>query len=155
MKLIICVDDNFGMMFNKRRQSQDRTLREKLIELCENSVLWMNEYSSNQFQNGIDTIVKLKDEYNCDVKVENEMISYAGADDYCFIENIDINDHIVNNTNEILLVKWNREYPSDMYFNKTYLDAFTLNDTITFTGYSHEEITIERYVQTLEVNYEE
>jgi hypothetical protein len=87
MKLIICVDDNFGMMFNKRRQSQDRTLREKLIELCKNSVLWMNEYSSNQFQNGIDNIVKLKEEYNCDIKVDNEIISYANENDYCFIEN--------------------------------------------------------------------
>ena len=30
MNIIICLDDNNGMMFNKRRQSQDRILRADL-----------------------------------------------------------------------------------------------------------------------------
>ena len=32
MKVIVTVDDSFGMLFNKRRQSQDRILREKILE---------------------------------------------------------------------------------------------------------------------------
>ena len=31
--LIICIDDNGGMMFNNRRQSRDMYLNEKLIKL--------------------------------------------------------------------------------------------------------------------------
>ena len=35
--MIVCVavDDNLGMTFNKRRQSQDRVLRERLLELTQ------------------------------------------------------------------------------------------------------------------------
>ena len=34
MIVIVCVDDNNGMMFNKRRQSQDRVLRQRMLELA-------------------------------------------------------------------------------------------------------------------------
>ena len=33
MILIVCVDDHNGMMFNHRRQSQDRILRGDILEL--------------------------------------------------------------------------------------------------------------------------
>ena len=33
MKLIVCLDDKNGMMFNKRRQSRDRVLIENVLEL--------------------------------------------------------------------------------------------------------------------------
>ena len=145
MKLIICVDDNFGMMFNKRRQSQDRLLREKIVMLCKDSVLWMNDYTSSQFQNGIEQIVKLKQQYHCDIRVDNDMLIYAIQHDYCFIENKTITHDMMQSVHEIILVKWNRDYPSDMFFNKEYLNDFMLKDTMNFEGYSHDEITIERY----------
>ena len=49
--MIVCVavDDNLGMTFNKRRQSQDRVLRERLLELTQGRDLWMNSYSVQQF----------------------------------------------------------------------------------------------------------
>ena len=31
MIIMVCVDDNNGMMFNKRRQSQDRVLRQRMF----------------------------------------------------------------------------------------------------------------------------
>ena len=34
MIIMVCVDDNNGMMFNKRRQSQDRVLRQRMLELA-------------------------------------------------------------------------------------------------------------------------
>ncbi len=148
MKLIICVDDNFGMMFNNRRQSQDRVLREKIIEVCKNHVLWMNDYSSRQFQNGLETIVELKDKFNCDIKVDNDMLDYISDDDYCFLENVVIDEQIISSCSEIVIAKWNREYPSDMYFNLNYLNAYKLCETYDFEGYSHEKITIERYVKS-------
>ena len=33
MKIIVCVDNQNGMMFNHRRQSQDRVLRKRILEL--------------------------------------------------------------------------------------------------------------------------
>ena len=45
MILIVCIDDNKGMMFNHRRQSQDRVLRRHILDMVGNGKLWMNEYS--------------------------------------------------------------------------------------------------------------
>lgn len=45
MIIIVCADNNNGMMFNNRRQSQDRTLRDHILQLIGTSKLWMNEYS--------------------------------------------------------------------------------------------------------------
>ena len=33
MKIIVCVDNQNGMMFNHRRQSQDCVLRKRILEL--------------------------------------------------------------------------------------------------------------------------
>ena len=49
MILIVCVDDHNGMMFNHRRQSQDRILRGDILELAEGKILWMDAYSKKQF----------------------------------------------------------------------------------------------------------
>lgn len=47
MIVMVCVDDKNGMMFNKRRQSQDRVLRQHMLELAGDKKLWMNAYSRN------------------------------------------------------------------------------------------------------------
>ena len=39
MVLIVCVDDHNGMMFNHRRQSQDRILRGDILELTEGKIV--------------------------------------------------------------------------------------------------------------------
>ena len=43
MKLIICVDDNNGMMFNRRRQSKDREVRHDILAYTMPERIWMNE----------------------------------------------------------------------------------------------------------------
>ena len=50
MILIVCVDDHNGMMFNHRRQSQDRILRADILELTGGKKLWMNAYSKNSLR---------------------------------------------------------------------------------------------------------
>ena len=49
MKIILMLDDDNGMMFNKRRQSQDIAVREKTAGIAGGSRLWLNEYSRGQF----------------------------------------------------------------------------------------------------------
>ena len=44
MTLIVCVDDNMGMLFNHRRQSKDVVVRERILKQAEGKHLWiMNE----------------------------------------------------------------------------------------------------------------
>ena len=44
--IVICViDDHGGMLFNHRRQSQDRILRARILQRTKGKKLWMNAYS--------------------------------------------------------------------------------------------------------------
>ena len=49
MILIACVDDRGGMLFNRRRQSQDRLLRQDLLEEAGGRPGWLSPYSLKQF----------------------------------------------------------------------------------------------------------
>ena len=49
MALIICADDRGGMAFNRRRQSQDRIVREHILADAAGGQLWMSPYSARQF----------------------------------------------------------------------------------------------------------
>ena len=49
MIVIACVDDRMGMLFNRRRQSQDAALRQRLLERAAGRPVWMSEYSARQF----------------------------------------------------------------------------------------------------------
>ena len=128
MKLIVCLDDKNGMMFNKRRQSRDRVLIENVLELCKGEKLYTNEYSSKLFpENSVEVFDSIKN-------VGNE---------YCFAENFTVNEE---NIEEIIVYKWNRLYPADTYFNID-LAGWNLTETVDFEGSSHEKITREIYVR--------
>lgn len=126
MKLVVCLDDNNGMMFNKRRQSRDRVLVENILELCKGEKLYTNEYSASLFPDN--TVEILENPEN----VENA---------YCFAENFTVNEEYID---EIIVYKWNRLYPADAYFNID-LGNWTLEETVDFEGSSHEKITREIY----------
>lgn len=125
MKLIVCLDDNNGMMFNKRRQSRDKVLIENILESCKGDKLYTNEYSAKLFPENL---------------VE---ISENPENGYCFAENFFVNEDDVE---EIVVYKWNRLYPADTYFNID-LNNWTLTETTDFEGSSHEQITREIYVR--------
>ncbi|MDE6952297.1 MAG: hypothetical protein K2P09_00625 [Erysipelotrichales bacterium] len=128
MKVIVCVDDRMGMMFNKRRLSQDYLLIKDVLTLT-NGHVWMNEYSSSLFQKeGI---------------VDNDFLKKS--DDYCFVENVDIKPYLYK-IDELIIYYWNRKYPADMYFDVD-LSEWKMLDHIEFKGNSHEKILRERYVK--------
>lgn len=128
MKLIVCLDDKNGMMFNKRRQSRDRVLIENVLELCKGEKLYANEYSSKLFP---ENSVEIFDD------IENV------GNEYCFAENFTVKEE---NIEEIIVYKWNRLYPADTYFNID-LAGWNLTETVDFEGSSHEKITREIYVR--------
>ena len=41
MKIVLCLDKSGGLLFGGRRQSQDRVLREKLLELVGDGKLFL------------------------------------------------------------------------------------------------------------------
>lgn len=135
MKVIVCVDDTMGMMFNKRRQSKDAVLRQKILSELNGAKLWMNAYSKKQFEEDSEEAV-------C---VDEDFLKKAGENDYCFVENVEISNW-EEMICEIILYKWNRRYPSDKKFRIS-LDNWKLNSTEEFAGSSHEKITKEVYIK--------
>ena len=128
MKLIVCLDDNRGMLFNNRRQSRDRVLIENILEYCKGKKLYTNEYSAKLFpENSVEIIEDM-----------NEI-----GNGYCFAENFTVNE---NDVEEIIIYKWNRVYPADVYFNID-LNGWKLSETMDFEGSSHDKITREIYVR--------
>ena len=137
MKLIACVDDNMGMMFNHRRQSQDRVLRERVLAITTGSKLWMNHFSEKQFS-----------QHNApQLHVDDRFLSQAGSGEYCFVEDCDLLPFL-SQVETILLYRWNRKYPSDQIFPiDLRADGWKLVHTEEFSGSSHEKITEEIYTQ--------
>lgn len=135
MIIIACVDDNNGMLFNHRRQSQDRTLRAYILQLCQGKQLWMNPYSAKQFQEAEPSLLR----------VDPQFLSKAAWDEPCFVEDEAIAPY-ENRISRIFLFKWNTVYPADTYFDIS-LSSGTWHCTkrTEFPGNSHKKITMEVY----------
>ncbi len=133
MHLIFCVDERGGRLFMKRRQSQDRVLRERVLSLAAGHTLWMNAYSAKQFTEG------------GAFTVDDSYLQKAGVGDYCFVENGDFD---LNNCEGIVLYNWNRHYPSDVKWDADLASkGFVLASQTEFAGHSHEKITEQIFVK--------
>lgn len=139
MNLIVAIDDNNGMMFNKRRQSQDRVLRDRIRKLCANSRLWVNHYTEKQF---------LQDENGtAHIDVDDAFLSEAAPGEYCFAENVSVAPY-EKYIEQIILFKWNRKYPGDFHFDIDLANGtWKLVSVEDFPGSSHEKITMEVYTR--------
>lgn len=133
MIAIVCVDDNHGMMFNKRRQSQDRVLRQRMLELVGEKKLWMNAYSRKQFS----------EEDESRIAVVEDGFQNIQPGEYCFLEDQDPAQYR-DQLEELIVFHWNRTYPADLHCTLD-LSEWKLTETEEFAGYSHEKITQERY----------
>ena len=133
MKLIVCVDDNYGILFNNRRVSRDKAVILKISELINSNEILVSEYSSELFS---DTSVNLK-------IVKGIFKRTDGS--YIFCEE-EIPPKYFNKITEIYLFKWNRKYPSDVKFPFVDLcEKAELSATEKLVGNSHPEITFEVY----------
>ena len=131
MIVMVCVDDKNGMMFNKRRQSQDRVLRQHMLELAGDKKLWMNAYSRKQFS---------KEDENRIAVAENGFQNIRSGE-YCFLEDEDPAQY-TEQIEELILFHWNRIYPAD-FFCTLDLSEWKRKTTEEFAGCSHEKITQE------------
>lgn len=140
MKIIVCVDNDMGMMFNHRRQSRDGELCKYIINEYGKEKIYMTEYSSKIFDDK-ESVVLLDEK-------TSEMNDGIKDDGYVFIENpVDINERLqinVENIDEIIMCLWNRKYHSDQKFDMD-ISRFNLVDTVDIVGSSHDKITIKTY----------
>ena len=146
MKIIVCVDNQNGMMFNHRRQSQDRVLRKRILELTGGKKLWMNAYSQKQFLQG--NMPKEQEQsgqlgQSGQIQADEAFLEKAGPGEYCFVEDKDVVPY-ESRIEEVILCHWNRDYPADVFFEVD-LSKWRLEERKDFSGYSHEKITKEIY----------
>ncbi len=133
MVVCVAVDDNFGMMFNNRRQSRDRVLCEHLLTFGSGSGLYMNEYSAKLFSDCDDTAVR----------VDERFLENAGEDDVCFVENTALSEY-KDKIGKFILFKWNKVYPADFCLDVCPADlGKCLTSRYELEGSSHERITVE------------
>jgi hypothetical protein len=142
MKIIVCVDNQNGMMFNHRRQSQDRVLRKRILELTGGKKLWMNAYSQKQFLQ-VNGNMSKEQEQSGQIQADEAFLEKAGPGEYCFVEDKDVVPY-ESRIEEVILCHWNRDYPADVFFEVD-LSKWRLEERKDFSGYSHEKITKEIY----------
>lgn len=135
MILISCVDEQMGIMFNGRRQSQDGALRERIVQISSKSKLWMNRYSETQF----------KENNVLHINISDYFLNEATSGEFCFVEDKQVKKY-ESSIEIIILYKWNKSYPSDMFFDID-LSKWKCVRSTDFAGSSHERITEEIYTR--------
>ena len=94
MNVIICLDQNNGMLFNNRRQSMDRTVRRNILSYINNSPLYMDEYSFKQFS-----------EEKADNIIVDNNLENATEHDFCFVERQEVR---IEEINKIIVYRWDK-----------------------------------------------
>ena len=121
--MIVCLDDKNGMMFNCRRQSQDRFLRRRVLELTEGKVLRMNRYSAGQFDAAD----------RSHISVSETFLSEAGNGEYCFVEDQALLPYEPQ-IERLIVFRWNKVYPSDLRLDLPLGETWKLARQEEFSG---------------------
>ena len=135
MTVIVCLDNANGMMFNHRRQSRDANVVKDILNTIKGTSLLIAPYSEPLFSQA-----------ECSVSISDSFLTDAAANDYCFVENTSV-AKFKEKISKLIIYKWNRDYPSDFYFDIDYANDYKLETTLDFVGTSHEKITKEVYVR--------
>jgi len=135
MFLITAVDDSGGLLFNQRRQSQDRLLRARILDLTGDAPLWMDAYSAGLFEPPA-----------ANIRVAEDFLDQAGAGEYCLLEDREAAPYL-DKIEKIILYRWNRAYPGDFFFDIDLNEGWRKISSTDFPGSSHEKITEEVYVK--------
>ena len=149
MKIIVCVDNQNGMMFNHRRQSQDRVLRKRILELTGGKKLWMNAYSQKQFLQVNGNMPKEQEQpgqlgQSGQIQADEAFLEKAGPGEPCFVEDRSVAP-FAGRVERVVLYRWDRAYPADLYWDLS-LEGWTLARREEFPGFSHKLITKEVYI---------
>ena len=136
MHIIVCIDEKGGMAFNKRRQTRDKAVQEKILSLIQDHTLWMRAYSRELFP----------DVEN--IQITEDYLGRAQKHDYVFIEQ---EAFLPQKADSLLVFRWNRAYPADVYLGfEPEKQGFILQNTCEFSGTSHQKITLCIYEREVE-----
>ena len=135
MTVIVCLDNANGMMFNHRRQSRDANVVKDILRTIKGTSLLIAPFSEPLFSQA-----------ECSVSISDSFLTGADANDYYFVENTSVAE-FKEKISKLIIYKWNRDYPSDFYFDIDYANDYKLETTLDFVGTSHEKITKEVYVR--------
>ena len=134
MKIIVCLDDHGGMLFNFRRQSRDRVLISDVMSNLGSQKLYITEFSEILFS-----------EYEGKYEIVEDFSNLTDENCACFVENVDVSPFI-DSISEVTVYNWNRVYPRDFVFDiNLEKEGFSLMSSHEFKGYSHENIRKEVY----------
>ena len=134
MKIIVCLDDYGGMLFNFRRQSRDRVLISDVMSNLGSQKLYITEFSEILFS-----------EYEGKYEIVKDFSNLTDENCVCFVENVDVSPFI-DSISEVTVYNWNRVYPRDFVFDiNLEKEGFSLMSSHEFKGYSHENIRKEVY----------
>ena len=127
MTVVLCLDDNNGMLFNNRRQSKDSLLIKDLLSYTSQKIL-INKFSEDLFSGFTDNVI-----------ISEDFLENAGTEEVCFVENIDLTK-FEEKIEKLIVYRWNKVYPNDFRCNIR-LDNYSLVEASDFQGSSHEKIT--------------
>ena len=74
MKIFVAVDDNNGILFNNRRVSKDKALRQRILDIVGDNTLYITEFSRKQFKDEIES-----GEFKIDI--DEDMLFWADDED--------------------------------------------------------------------------
>jgi hypothetical protein len=129
MTLIVAVDSKGGLLFCGRRQSQDRLLRERILEKTAGGRLLVSPYTAKQFSNPAPLTVAV------------DPLKEGKEGDFVFLENTPLS---YSGVKRVLVYRWGRHYPADLFLSPTPEEmGMRLVETRDLSGFSHHVITEE------------
>ena len=136
MTVFVCIDDNGGMLFNKRRQSRDARVIEDVARTVGDGLLYISDFSEVLFAESDASVISVPDP-----------LEAAGESSFAFIENVHLSNH-TDRIDRLIIYKWNRKYPSDFSLDiDPVASGFKKRSTREFTGKSHDKVTREDYIR--------
>lgn len=131
MKAIITLDNKYGYSLFGKRLSWDREIEKNVFEnLAEDESLFVSPYTMKSFSEPSQSrlISPIPDDREKDITAFFEV------------------DDIPSTLDELIVYRWNRNYPSDKKYNP-YLHGWKRLSSEDFPGHSHNKITREVYVR--------
>ncbi|MGN0505174.1 MAG: ribonuclease Z [Lachnospiraceae bacterium] len=127
--VFVCLDDNNGMMFGKRRQSMDAKVREDILKsVPKEKRLMVTAYTAKQFASETERLW-----------ITEALPSADDEDTYFFSEATPLAP-IEKVIHTLIIYRWNRRYPADVYLDLD-LSEWEERESTEFAGNSHEKIS--------------
>lgn len=135
MTLFVCLDNAGGMRFNHRRQSRDAAVLRDICTMVGGGRLLLRPDSEALFSAAPVRLIV------CDAPLDA-----AQDGDCCFLET-PLSVGGMSKIATLIVYRWNRDYPADVFFPSDAWRGFRLEHTADFPGTSHDKITKEVYVR--------